>query len=49
MLMPMALASILALGGLWVTLVVVSGVALLAMAGYAFWKMRSDDFWEEQD
>ena len=49
MLMLMALASILALGGLWVTLVVVSGVALIGMAVYAFWKMRSDDFWEEQD
>jgi flagellar basal body-associated protein FliL len=49
MLIPMALASILALGGLWITLVALSGVALLVMAGYAFWKMRSDDFWEEQD
>jgi hypothetical protein len=49
MLIPMALAFILALGGLWVTLVVVSGVALIGMAVYAFWKMRSDDFWEEQD
>ena len=40
---------VLALGNLWITLIALSGVALLVMAGYAFWKMRSDDFWEEQD
>src|SRR5215216_4514044 len=43
--MPMA---VLALGGLFTILIVVGTVALLLMAGYAFWKMRSDDFWEEQ-
>lgn len=39
---------VLALGGLFIALIAISGVALLVMAGYAFWKMRSDDFWEEQ-
>jgi FtsZ-interacting cell division protein ZipA len=48
MLIPMALASILALGGLFTILIVVGIVALLAMAGYAIWKMRSDDFWDQQ-
>jgi hypothetical protein len=43
--MPIA---VLAVGGLFTILIVVGIVALLAMAGYAFWKMRSDDFWEEQ-
>jgi hypothetical protein len=41
--------AVLAFGGLVITLIALSGVALLVMAGYAFWKMRSDDFWEEQD
>jgi hypothetical protein len=40
---------VLALGNLWITFIALSFVALLVMAGYAFWKMRSDDFWEEQD
>ena len=31
------------------TFIAISAIALLAMAGYAFWKLRSDDFWEEQD
>lgn len=44
--MPLA---VLALGTLWITFIALSAVALLAMAGYAFWRMRSDDFWEEQD
>ena len=44
--MPLA---VLALGSLFIALIAISGVALLVMAGYAFWKMRSDDFWEEQD
>lgn len=48
MLTPVPLA-VLALGNLWITLIALSGVALFVMAGYAFWKMRSDDFWEEQD
>jgi hypothetical protein len=41
--------SVLALGGLVITLIALSGIALIVMAVYAFWKMRSDDFWEEQD
>jgi hypothetical protein len=41
--------AVLALGGLWITFIALSFVALLVMAVYAFWKMRSDDFWEEQD
>jgi hypothetical protein len=44
----MALA-VLALGDLWIAFIALSFVALLVMAGYAFWRMRSDDFWEEQD
>jgi hypothetical protein len=43
--MPLA---VLALGTLWITVIALSAVALLVMAGYAFWKMRSEDFWEEQ-
>ena len=49
MLTAMALATILAVGGLLITIIAISAFALLAMAVYAFWKMRSDDFWEEQD
>ena len=44
--MPLA---VLALGGLWVTFIALSVIALIAMTVYAFWRMRSDDFWEEQD
>ena len=44
--MPLA---VLALGGVFIAFIALSAFALLAMAGYAFWKMRSDDFWEEQD
>jgi flagellar basal body-associated protein FliL len=40
--------AVLALGGLFTILIVGGVVALIVMAGYAFWKMRSDDFWEEQ-
>jgi FtsZ-interacting cell division protein ZipA len=40
--------AVLALGGLFTILIVVGVVALIVMAVYAFWKMRSDDFWEEQ-
>ena len=40
--------AVLALGGLFTILIVVGTVALLVMAVYAFWKMRSDDFWEQQ-
>jgi hypothetical protein len=43
----MALA-VLALGGFFMAFIAISAVALLVMAGYAFWKLRSDDFWEEQ-
>jgi flagellar basal body-associated protein FliL len=43
--MPLA---VLALGTLWITVIALSAVALLVMAGYAFWRMRSEDFWEEQ-
>jgi hypothetical protein len=35
--------------GLLIAFIALGGVALFIMAGYAFWKMRSDDFWEEQD
>ena len=48
MLTPMSLAAILALGGLLIAIIAISAFALLAMAGYAFWKMRSEDFWDEQ-
>lgn len=40
--------AVLALGGLFTILIVVGTVALIFMAVYAFWKMRSDDFWEEK-
>jgi hypothetical protein len=47
MLTPMALP-VLALGGVFIAFIAIGAVALLVMAGYAFWKLRSDDFWEEQ-
>ena len=47
MLSAMMLA-ILALGSLFIALIALSAVALIGMAIYAFMKMRSDDFWEEQ-
>ena len=40
--------AVLALGGLFTILIVVGTVALIFMAVYAFRKMRSDDFWDEQ-
>jgi len=43
--MPLA---VLALGGIILAFIALSAIALLVMAGYAFWKLRSDDFWDEQ-
>lgn len=34
--------------GLIFGLIALSFLALIALAIYAFWKMRSDDFWDEQ-
>jgi len=42
------LSVVLALGGLWITLIVICGLGLFIMAGYAMWKMRSDDFWDQE-
>ncbi|HEY7149471.1 MAG TPA: hypothetical protein VH420_08495 [Gaiellaceae bacterium] len=39
----------LALGGLWITFVVVCGVGLIVVAIIAVFKMRSDDFWDKTD
>ena len=44
----MSLVAILALGGLWFALIAFSAIALIVLAVYAFWKMRSEDFWDEQ-
>lgn len=38
----------LALSGLWSTIIIVSGIGLFALAGYAVWQMRSDEGWEER-
>jgi hypothetical protein len=48
MLTPVPPAAILALGGLWFALIAFSAIALIVLAVYAFWKMRSEDFWDEQ-
>jgi hypothetical protein len=38
----------LALSGFWATIIVVCGIGLLALTGYAIWQMRSDEGWEER-
>ena len=38
----------LALSGLWATIIVVGGIGLFALTGYAIWQMRSEDAWEER-
>jgi hypothetical protein len=38
----------LALSGFWATIIVVFGIGLFALAGYAIWQMRSDEGWEER-
>jgi len=42
------LLAVLALGGLWFALIAFTAIALIVLAIYSFWKMRSDDFWDEQ-
>jgi hypothetical protein len=41
--------SVLALGGLIIGFIIVCGIGLFVLAGIAIWKMRKDDFWEEQE
>lgn len=39
---------LLALGNLWITFIALGSLAALGIAIYAFIRLRSDDFWEEQ-
>jgi hypothetical protein len=44
--MPVA---VLALGGTWLALIIVGGfIGMIVIAIYGYWKMRSDDFFEDR-
>ena len=44
--MPVA---VLALGGTWLALIIVGGfIGMVVLAIYGYWKMRSDDFFEDR-
>jgi len=44
--MPLA---VLALGGTWLALIIVGGfIGMVVLAIYGYWKMRSDDFFEDR-
>jgi hypothetical protein len=40
---------VLAIGYFWPLIVAAFVFGGLVLAGIAFWKMRSDDFWEKQE
>lgn len=44
----MLIAMPLALGNLWITFIALGCLLAIGIAIYAFMKLRSDDFWEEQ-
>jgi hypothetical protein len=43
----MPLAALLAFSWPWGILIAVGIILLFGMSGYAIWKMRKDEFWEE--
>jgi hypothetical protein len=49
MLFAMPLSAVLALGGLFITLIVVCGVGLVVLTVISIWKMRKDDFWDKTE
>ncbi len=49
MLTSVALSTVLALGGLIVTLIVVCGIGLIVLTVISIWKMRKDDFWDKTE
>ena len=49
MLTSVALSTVLALGGLIITLIIVCGIGLIVLTVISIWKMRKDDFWDKTE
>jgi hypothetical protein len=49
MLTPVTLSTVLALGGLIITLIIVCGIGLIVLTVLSIWKMRKDDFWDKTE